>query len=66
MSLRQIINDTKKQTIKRILRKRENADRVISEIDNLLSQVAQDNQLMLNDGVSGWHKVELAHFLKRH
>ncbi|MFS1539501.1 MAG: Bro-N domain-containing protein [Candidatus Phlomobacter fragariae] len=59
------IADAEKTAIKRIIRKRENADRVISEIDNLLSQAANDNQLMLNDSLSGWHKAELTHFLQR-
>ncbi|MFV9998281.1 MAG: hypothetical protein AB8W37_12270 [Arsenophonus endosymbiont of Dermacentor nuttalli] len=34
-SLRQIINDAEKQTIKRILRKRENIDMVLAEIRQL-------------------------------
>ncbi|HGJ5883543.1 Bro-N domain-containing protein, partial [Arsenophonus sp.] len=37
-SLRQIINDAEKQTIKRILRKRENIDTVLSEIKQLFEQ----------------------------
>ncbi|MFS1538121.1 MAG: hypothetical protein ACL7BU_04820 [Candidatus Phlomobacter fragariae] len=60
-----MIADAEKTAIKRIIRKRENADKVISEIDNLLSQSAQDNQLMINGALSNWHQVELTHFLQR-
>ncbi|WP_180558854.1 BRO-N domain-containing protein, partial [Arsenophonus endosymbiont of Apis mellifera] len=41
------IADAEKTAIKRIIRKRENADKVIAEIETLLSQTTQDNQLML-------------------
>ncbi|MFS1537678.1 MAG: hypothetical protein ACL7BU_02165 [Candidatus Phlomobacter fragariae] len=59
------ITDAEKSAIKRIIRKRENADKVIAEIETLLSQTADDNQLMLNGALSGWHKAELTHFLQR-
>ncbi|WP_063653472.1 Rha family transcriptional regulator [Candidatus Arsenophonus triatominarum] len=63
--LQDVIADAEKTAIKRIIRKRENADRVIAEIETLLSQATQDNQLMLNVALSGWHKAELTHFLQR-
>ncbi|UBX28458.1 Rha family transcriptional regulator [Arsenophonus apicola] len=59
------IADAEKTAIKRIIRKRENADKVIAEIETLLSQTTQDNQLMLNGALSNWHKAELTHFLQR-
>ncbi|PAU99993.1 hypothetical protein CBG25_19660 [Arsenophonus sp. ENCA] len=59
------IADAEKLAIKQIIRKRENADRVIAEIETLLSQATQDNQLMLNGALSNWHKAELTHFLQR-
>ncbi|WP_063657404.1 Rha family transcriptional regulator [Candidatus Arsenophonus triatominarum] len=59
------IADAEKTSIKRIIRKRENADKVIAEIETLLSQATQDNQLMLNGALSNWHKAELTHFLQR-
>ncbi|PAV02473.1 hypothetical protein CBG25_10675 [Arsenophonus sp. ENCA] len=59
------IADAEKTAIKRIIRKRENADKVIAEIETLLSQATQDNQLMLNGALSNWHKAELTHFLQR-
>ncbi|WP_334468311.1 Rha family transcriptional regulator [Arsenophonus sp. PmNCSU2021_1] len=59
------IADAEKLAIKQIIRKRENADRVIAEIETLLSQTTQDNQLMLNGALSNWHKAELTHFLQR-
>ncbi|MFS1538209.1 MAG: hypothetical protein ACL7BU_05370 [Candidatus Phlomobacter fragariae] len=63
--MQDVIADAEKTAIKRIIRKRENADKVIAEIDNLLSQAANDNQLMLNGALSNWHKAELTHFLQR-
>lgn len=59
------IADAEKLAIKQTIRKRENADRVIAEIETLLSQTTQDNQLMLNGALSNWHKAELTHFLQR-
>ncbi len=59
------IADAEKLAIKQIIRKRENADRVIAEIETLLSQTTQDNQLTLNGALSNWHKAELTHFLQR-
>ncbi|WP_245677483.1 Rha family transcriptional regulator [Candidatus Arsenophonus triatominarum] len=59
------IADAEKTAIKRIIRKRENADKVIAEIETLLSQATQDNQLILNGAFSNWHKAELTHFLQR-
>ncbi|HGJ5857441.1 Rha family transcriptional regulator [Arsenophonus nasoniae] len=64
-ALQDVIADAEKTAIKRIIRKRENADRVIAEIETLLSQTTQDNQLMLNGALSNWHKAELTHFLQR-
>ncbi|HGJ5856280.1 Bro-N domain-containing protein [Arsenophonus nasoniae] len=63
--LQDVIADAEKTAIKRIIRKRENADNVIDEIETLLSQATQDNQLMLNGALSNWHKAELTHFLQR-
>ncbi|QBY41911.1 Rha family transcriptional regulator [Arsenophonus nasoniae] len=63
--LQDVIADAEKTAIKRIIRKRENADKVIDEIETLLSQTTQDNQLMLNGALSNWHKAELTHFLQR-
>lgn len=59
------IADAEKTAIKRIIRKRQNADKVIAEIESLLSQSTQDNQLMLNGTLSNWHKAELTYFLQR-
>ncbi|HGJ5882797.1 Rha family transcriptional regulator [Arsenophonus sp.] len=59
------IADAEKTAIKRIIRKRENTDKVITEIETLLSQATQNNQLMLNGALSNWHKAELTHFLQR-
>ncbi|MDR5611335.1 MULTISPECIES: BRO family protein [unclassified Arsenophonus] len=64
-ALQDKIADAEKTAIKRIIRKRENADKVIAEIETLLFQAAQDNQLMLNGALSNWHKAELTHFLQR-
>ncbi|MFS1539526.1 MAG: Bro-N domain-containing protein [Candidatus Phlomobacter fragariae] len=63
--LQHAMANAEKTAIKRIIRKRENADKVIAEIDSLLFQAANDNQLMLNGALSHWHKAGLTHFLQR-
>ncbi|MDR5616249.1 BRO family protein [Arsenophonus sp.] len=65
-SLRQIINDAEKQTIKRILRKRENIDTVLAEIKQLFEQFHHQQMGIITARTDQWYEGELTHFLERH
>ncbi|QBY45409.1 BRO family protein [Arsenophonus nasoniae] len=65
-ALRQIINDAEKQTIKRILRKRENIDTVLAEIKQLFEQFHHQQIAIITARTDQWYEGELTHFLERH
>ncbi|WGM07561.1 Rha family transcriptional regulator [Arsenophonus nasoniae] len=65
-SLRQIINDAEKQTIKRLLRKRENIDTVLTEIKQLFEQFHYEQIGIITARTDHWYEGELTHFLERH
>ncbi|HGJ5878179.1 MAG TPA: Bro-N domain-containing protein, partial [Arsenophonus nasoniae] len=65
-TLRQIINDAEKQTIKRLLRKRENIDTVLAEIKQLFEQFHHQQIGIITARTDQWYEGELTHFLKRH
>ncbi|WGM00056.1 ORF6N domain-containing protein [Arsenophonus nasoniae] len=65
-ALRQIINDAEKQTIKRLLRKRENIDTVLAEIKQLFEQFHHQQIGIITARTDQWYEGELTHFLERH
>ncbi|WP_334468661.1 Rha family transcriptional regulator [Arsenophonus sp. PmNCSU2021_1] len=65
-SLRQIINDAEKQTIKRLLRKRENIDTVLAEIKQIFEQFHHQQIGIITARTDQWYEGELTHFLERH
>ncbi|MFS1539547.1 MAG: Rha family transcriptional regulator [Candidatus Phlomobacter fragariae] len=65
-SLRNIINNAEKQTIKRLLRKRENIDTVLTEIKQLFEHFHHQQIEMITARTDHWYEGELTHFLKRH
>nr|ACJ10146.1 conserved hypothetical protein [Bacteriophage APSE-5] len=65
-TLRQIINDAEKQTIKRLLRKRENIDTVLTEIKQLFEHFHHQQIGIITARTDHWYEGELTHFLKRH
>ncbi|ASX26111.1 ORF6N domain-containing protein [Candidatus Williamhamiltonella defendens] len=65
-SLRQIINDAEKQTIKRLLRKRENIDTVLAEIKQLFEHFHHQQIGIITARTDQWYEGELTHFLERH
>ncbi|WP_334468668.1 BRO-N domain-containing protein [Arsenophonus sp. PmNCSU2021_1] len=65
-SLRQIINEAEKQTIKRLLRKRENIDTVLAEIKQLFEQFHHQQIGLITARTDHWYEGELTHFLERH
>ncbi|WP_063655439.1 Rha family transcriptional regulator [Candidatus Arsenophonus triatominarum] len=65
-TLRQIINDAEKQTIKRLLRKRENIDTVLAEIKQLFEHFHHEQIGIITTRTDQWYEGELTHFLERH
>lgn len=58
--------EAERRTIRQLVRKRENVDSVMSEIDSLLTEASQSNAFMLTDTLTRWHKSELGQFAQRH
>lgn len=65
-TLRQIINEAEKQTIKRLLRKRENIDIVLAEIKQLFEHFHHQQIGIITARTDHWYEGELTHFLERH
>ncbi|MFS1583688.1 MAG: Bro-N domain-containing protein [Candidatus Arsenophonus phytopathogenicus] len=65
-SLRNIINNAEKQTIKRLLRKRENVDTVLTEIKQLFEHFHHQQIEIISARTDQWYEGELTHFLERH
>lgn len=65
-TLRQIINEAEKQTIKRLLRKRENIDTVLAEIKQLFEHFHHQQIGIITARTDQWYEGELTHFLERH
>nr|ABA29397.1 gp30 [Bacteriophage APSE-2] len=65
-TLRQIINEAEKQTIKRLLRKRENIDIVLAEIKQLFEHFQHQQIGIITARTDQWYEGELTHFLERH
>ncbi len=65
-TLRQIINDAEKQTIKRLLRKRENIDTVLTDIKQLFEHFHHQQIGIVTARTDHWYEGELTHFLERH
>ncbi|MGL9723550.1 BRO-N domain-containing protein [Sodalis sp. (in: enterobacteria)] len=58
--------EAERRTIRQLVRKRENVDSVMGEIDSLLVEANQSNAFMLTDTLTRWHKSELGQFAQRH
>ncbi|MEN3257485.1 BRO family protein [Sodalis endosymbiont of Spalangia cameroni] len=58
--------EAERRTIRQLVRKRENVDSVMGEIDSLLLEASQGNAFMLTDTLTRWHKSELGQFAQRH
>ncbi|EGY28323.1 phage regulatory protein, rha family [Candidatus Regiella insecticola 5.15] len=60
-----VIFEAEKQVIRRCLRKRENAERVISEMQQSLEGAAQSNVSTLNSTLAQWEEREINLFAQR-
>lgn len=58
--------EAERRTIRQLVRKRENVDSVMGEIDSLLTEASQSNAFMLTDTLTRWHKSEPGQFAQRH
>lgn len=65
-SLRKITLEAEKQTLKRILRKREDAHTVLVEIQQLFESCHQQQQRGIAERIDHWYEDEVKHFLTRH
>jgi len=60
-----VVADTEKQVIRRVIRQREDADNVISEMNALLEAAAHQTEHTLSSTLEKWQQRELTQFLHR-
>ncbi|WP_291970168.1 BRO family protein [Candidatus Symbiopectobacterium sp.] len=65
-TLRETIHEAEKQTLKRILRKREDANTVLAEMKQLFERCHRQQQRGIADRLDHWHEDDVKHFLTRH
>lgn len=65
-TLRETIHEAEKQTLKRILRKREDVHTVLADIQRLFESCHRQQQRGVEDRLDHWHEDEVKHFLTRH
>ncbi|MGG2142316.1 hypothetical protein [Symbiopectobacterium sp. RP] len=65
-TLRETIHEAEKQTLKRILRKREDANTVLTEMKQLFERCHRQQQRGIADRLDHWHEDDVKHFLTRH
>ncbi|WP_406705549.1 Bro-N domain-containing protein [Sodalis sp.] len=65
-ALRKLTLDAEKQTLKRILRKREDVQTVLAEIQQLFESSHQQQQQGIAERIDHWYEDEVKHFLTRH
>ncbi|WP_174891134.1 BRO-N domain-containing protein [Candidatus Williamhamiltonella defendens] len=60
-----VVAETEKQVIRRVIRQREDADNVISEMNSLLEAAAHQTEHTLSSTLEKWQQRELTQFLHR-
>lgn len=65
-TLRETIHEAEKQTLKRILRKREDIHTVLADIQRLFESCHRQQQQGVEDRLDHWHEDEVNQFLQRH
>lgn len=60
-----VVADTEKQVIRRVIRQREDADNVISEMNALLEAAVHQTEHTLSSTLEKWQQRELTQFLHR-
>ncbi|HGJ5881065.1 MAG TPA: Bro-N domain-containing protein [Arsenophonus nasoniae] len=63
--VKEAIYEAEKQAVRRVLRKREDADKVLAEMKQLLEESYQAQTLVLADTLTRWQQAEIQQFLQR-
>ncbi|WP_245677404.1 ORF6N domain-containing protein [Candidatus Arsenophonus triatominarum] len=63
--VKEAIYEAEKQAVRRVLRKREDADKVLAEMKQLLEESNQEHTLVLTDTLTRWQQAEIQQFLQR-
>ncbi|MBG6243495.1 MAG: ORF6N domain-containing protein [Candidatus Symbiopectobacterium sp. Dall1.0] len=65
-ALKEVMYDAEKQAVRRVLKNREDADAVVSEMKQLLDETNQSHNLLLTNTLARWQQADIQHFLQRH
>lgn len=65
-ALKEVMYDAEKQAVRRVLKNREDADAVVSEMKLLLDETNQSHNLLLTNTLARWQQADIQHFLQRH
>ncbi|BAE75099.1 ORF6N domain protein [Sodalis glossinidius str. 'morsitans'] len=65
-ALKEVMCDAEKQAVRRVLKNREDADAVVSEMKQLLDETNQSHNLLLTNTLARWQQADIQHFLQRH
>ncbi|HGJ5854933.1 Bro-N domain-containing protein [Arsenophonus nasoniae] len=63
--VKEAIYEAEKQAVRRVLRKREDADKVLAEIKQLFEESNQEHTFVLTDTLTRWQQAEIQQFLQR-
>ncbi len=65
-ALKEVMYDAEKQAVRRVLKNREDADAVVSEMKQLLDETNQSHNLLLTNTLARWQQADIQQFLQRH
>ncbi|MFT4465674.1 MAG: ORF6N domain-containing protein [Sodalis sp. (in: enterobacteria)] len=65
-ALKEVMYDAEKQAVRRVLKNREDADAVVSEMKQLLDETNQSHNLLLTNTLARWQQADIQHFLQRY
>ncbi|MGG2139925.1 BRO-N domain-containing protein [Symbiopectobacterium sp. RP] len=65
-ALKEVMYDAEKQAVRRVLKNREDAEAVVSEMKQLLDETNQSHNLLLTNTLARWQQADIEHFLQRH
>ncbi|MGG2143310.1 BRO-N domain-containing protein [Symbiopectobacterium sp. RP] len=65
-ALKEVMYDAERQAVRRVLKNREDADAVVSEMKQLLNETNQSHNLLLTNTLARWQQADIQQFLQRH
>ncbi|WP_440863072.1 BRO-N domain-containing protein [Symbiopectobacterium purcellii] len=65
-ALKEVMYDAEKQAVRRVLKNREDAEAVVSEMKQLLDETNQSHNLLLTNTLARWQQADIQRFLQRH